>query len=123
MQPSVDTLVPKTAKPIVAGVFNIVVGAFCILGALSMGIGALFFIPVSGDMFGRIPFGAGLIFLLAAIPLIVLGVISIIGGIYNLQRRMWGWALAGSITTAITSNVLGIVSIVLTAISKNEFTQ
>jgi len=39
------------------------------------------------------------------------------------MRRVWGLALAGSITTLLTSPVIGIIALVLTAISKKEFTR
>jgi hypothetical protein len=48
-------------------------------------------------------------------------VLALVGGIFAVQRKMWGWALAGSIATALMSNVLGVVSIVLVAVSKPEF--
>jgi hypothetical protein len=117
MSTQINPLTNNTAKPVVAGIFNILVGAGCLLGVLGIIIAALVVMPFSLD----IPFNLGLLFVLVAIPLAALGVISVIGGIYDLRRKMWGWALAGSITTAIASNALGIAAIVLTALSKNEF--
>jgi hypothetical protein len=32
------------------------------------------------------------------IPMIILGVVAIVGGIYALKRRIWGLALTGSIS-------------------------
>jgi hypothetical protein len=113
----------KTARPVVAGVFNIVIGSFCVLGAIAIGTGALLFIHATGNTFGIMPAGAGVISLLICLPLIALGTLSIAGGICEVQRRMWGLALLGSIAAARISTVLGIVSIVLTAVSKNEFAQ
>jgi hypothetical protein len=117
MSAQTDLTVNKTAKPVVAGIISILVGSACVLAVLVIGIAAAAAAPVLFDF----PFHLSwLIGILALFPL-TLGVISIVGGIFNLQRRMWGWALAGSITTACLSNVLGIVSIILTALSKNEF--
>jgi hypothetical protein len=115
------TVINRTAKPVVAGIFNIVIGSFSILGALMIGIGALLFLPAGGNMFGGLPFNSEIIALLVPVPLIALGVLSIFGGICELQRRMWGWALAGSIAAACVSTAFGIASIVLTSISKREF--
>lgn len=117
MSMQVSPAAQKTAKPIVAGVFNIVVGTFCMLGVLAIILSAIIVTPFSPD----VPFHFGYFFALFSLPLAAIGVISIVGGVYNLQRRAWGWALAGSITTALASNVLGIVSIILTALSKDEF--
>jgi len=45
-----------------------------------------------------------------------------VGGIYALQRKIWGLALAGSIAAFFSPSwVLGVAAIVFTALSKNEF--
>jgi hypothetical protein len=111
----------KTAKPTVAGILNILVGSVCLLGVLGLGIAAIAITPL--NIVSDLPFAVSALLVIIAIPLAVLGGISLAGGIFSLQRRMWGWALAGSITTLIVSNVLGIVSLVLTALSRNEFAQ
>jgi hypothetical protein len=110
-----------TAKPVVAGIFNIIFGACFALGGIILAVVALFLIPVSSSLSSNAPFFTGFVVLIIAIPVLVLGAISIVGGVYNLQRRRWGWALAGSITTFIISNPFGIASTILTAISKDEF--
>jgi hypothetical protein len=119
MSAQISPVNQKTAKPVVAGIFNIVVGSCCMLGVLAIIVIAFVTAPLSLD----IPFRVGYLFALISLPLAAIGIVSIIGGIFELQRRMWGWALAGSITTALVSNVLGIVSIILTAVSKDEFVQ
>ena len=49
-------------------------------------------------------------------------ILAIVGGIYALQRKIWGLALAGSIAAFFTPSwVLGVAAIVFTALSKNEF--
>lgn len=103
-----------TAKPVVAGIFNIVVGALCLLTAFGVGIAAI----IVGSL--SIPFVTAIL-LIILFPVLALGVVAILGGVYATQRRMWGWALAGSIATAIVSNVLGVASIVLVAVSRGEF--
>jgi len=62
-----------------------------------------------------------------AIPLAILSILSLVGGIYAVQRRKWGLALAGSISAIFASIPLlgglpvGITATVLTALSKSEF--
>ncbi len=107
----------RTAKPVVAGIFNIAVGSCCMLGVLALIIVAAVVAPFAVD----VPFNVSWLFALIAVPVAAIGVISLVGGVYELQRKSWGWALAGSITTTIVSNVLGIASIVLTALSRDEF--
>ncbi len=123
MSAQFNQITHHTAKPVVAGIFNLIIGSGCVICALAIGLGALIFIPASGDLFGHIPLAAGFIVVIIAIPFLALGVLSIVGGIYSLQRRMWGWALAGSIAAAFLSTVFGIASIILTAVSRDEFAQ
>jgi hypothetical protein len=108
---------PKTAKPVVAGIFNIMIGSACMLGVLGLGIAMAVVGPIVTDV------GMPVFTVLAiiAFPLAVIGIISIVGGIFELQRRMWGMALAGSIAATCVSQMFGVASIVLTAVSKDEF--
>jgi hypothetical protein len=117
MDGQADMVVHKTAKPIVAGIFNIVIGSICMLCVLGLAIAAAVLAPISSDL----PAPIWWLLSIIAVPIAALGIVSIVGGVYAIQRRMWGWALAGSITTAFISNVLGIVAIVLTAVSRDEF--
>jgi hypothetical protein len=123
MSTEVYPVAQKTAKPIVAGIFNIVIGSGCMLGVLGLGLFAAFTLPFVGDPFRGDFFFSAFVFPMIGVPLAVLGVLSIIGGIFGIQRRHWGWALVGSIAAAFTSTLLGIASIVLIAVSKDEFSQ
>jgi hypothetical protein len=78
----------KTWKPTTAGVLCIIAGA--------IGVGIL--IPVA-VLFGSIS-------LVICTPLIILGIMPIVGGIYALRRRRWGLALAGAICCALVGFVI-----------------
>lgn len=101
----------RTWKPTTAGILAIVAGAFQVIWGIVVAI------------FGGI--GAGLMGWgwLGAIgaPLIVLGIVAIVGGIYALKRRIWGLALAGSICALIGPWFLGIPAIIFVAMGKGEF--
>ncbi len=56
-----------------------------------------------------------------AVPLAIAGALSLVGGVFALQRKQWGWALAGSIAALFPFGLLGMVSIILTALSKDTF--
>ncbi len=56
-----------------------------------------------------------------ALIALVAAVLGIVGGIFAIQRKRWGWALAGAIAGCITFLPLGIASIVLVAMGKQEF--
>lgn len=108
----------KTWKPTTAGILGIIAGVVGVifgivlvaLGATGGGILAIFGLPALGGMVA----GA------AAIPLI-LGIVAIIGSIYALQRRRWGFALAGSICSLFCVWFLGIPAIIFVILGKSEF--
>jgi ascorbate-specific PTS system EIIC-type component UlaA len=61
------------------------------------------------------------IILAMGIPILLISVLALVGGIFGVQRKHWGWALAGSIAAIIAFLPLGIASTVFTAQSKGEF--
>jgi len=116
----------KTWKPITAGILNIVAGALVIIILFFLIIGILLFGIASMTKDGvNIPMNMPSIGLLGivilAIPFAALGILSIIGGVFAIKRRIWGLALAGSIGAIFCSTLLGIASTVLTVLSKKEF--
>ena len=112
----------RTSKPTVAGILNIITGALGIIGALGAFVG---FSVVSGSWgipgMGAIPaFVPGIVLGWGIFGLIV-AVLALIGGIFAVQRKQWGWSLAGSIAAIFSLIILGIPATVLIAISKDEF--
>jgi len=80
----------ETWKPTVGGILAIIGGAIeMIFGIVIAAVGSI------GWFFGMPWFSA------IGAPLIVFGIIAIVGGIYALRRRIWGLALAGSICALI----------------------
>jgi hypothetical protein len=120
--------VRKTWKPTVAGILNIISGVFSLLG-LCGSIIAIIAISSGVPVFWRfapevLPFGvrlAEIILISAAIFLAIVGILPLLGGIYAVQRKKWGLALAGSITAIFGSLILGILATIFTAVSKDEF--
>jgi len=122
--------VPKTWKPTVAGILDIVGGALSILGAIAVFLGILFFIPISRSAgpgpvpemgCWMIPGILDAISWIVAVYFLVVGVLPIIGGVYALRRKKWGLALAGSIAAIFGSSVMGILATIFTAMSRDEF--
>jgi len=113
----------KTWMPTTAGILDIVSGSFVLLG----GIMLLIFGTVGSSIMPYFapqmpPAAAVVIFSSIAVPFIIIAILAIVGGIYALQRKIWGLALAGSIAAFFSPSwVLGLAAIVLTALSKNEF--
>ena len=120
----------RTLKPTAAGILNIVSGFFFLIGGIA--IVGLLGQPMATSVAGYVMYSTGLrgtpstsfvitIIAILAATLIVLGVVSLLGGIYSLKRSVWGLALAGSISTFISLIPLGIPATILTALSKKEF--
>ena len=63
----------------------------------------------------------GLLILFLLVPVLAILALEIAGGILSLQRKKWGWALAGSIVAILPFSFLGIAATILVALSKNEF--
>ncbi len=55
------------------------------------------------------------------IPLAILGILAMVGGIYALQGKNWPLALAGSIAAALPLSVVGIAAFIVTVLTRNEF--
>ena len=87
-------------------------------GVLGIGVGA--FIATMGELVEEL---AGLVWLSGAIgaPLIAIGLIALIGGIYALRARAWGFALAGAILAIICGGPFGILGTIFVSLRKGEF--
>jgi hypothetical protein len=113
----------KSPMPMIAGIINIVSGVLTLLGfvilfSISI-ITSISVLDLNGCDLG-VECVSAILFLISSF-LFILGILSIFGGINALKRRKWGWALASSVCALLFELPLGIVSIVLIALSKNEF--
>ena len=105
----------KTWKSTTAGILSIIAGAMQTIGGIIVtvvggAIARLPTVPIMPQIFGII-----------ATPIIILGIVAIVGGVYALKRRIWGLALAGSICALIGPWFLGIPAIIFVAMAKDEF--
>lgn len=115
-------------KAQVAGILTIVSGVLGIIGALIFICMIVFFryfmTSQSGiyDTESREVFGVmALVYGISGFFMLICSVVSIIGGIYALKRRLWGLALAGAICGIIIFMPLGIVATVFVSQGQNEF--
>jgi len=107
----------KTWKPTTAGILSIICGTWGVSsGAVIVVLGG------SITWMVDVPFAAKILGLVG-IPMIVLGTVAIVGGVYALKRRVWGLALAGAICAFIVppAFVLGILAIIFVVMGKGEF--
>ena len=120
------SFIHRTGKPVAAGIINIVIGSICVLSALCIGFGMLTFLPSYIDLFDMPTYlSTHLCDFVSyfAWKFGVLGILSIIGGVFNLRRRIWGLALAGSIAATLLTLGGAVVSVILTTVSRDEFAQ
>lgn len=117
---------PKTWKPLVGGIIAITAGVFDLLGTMGLII-AIAVISSSSvfiteaDIYPLTISGLDSILATIATYLAVAGIVSVVGGIFALQRKVWGLALAGAIAAVMPFWVFGVTSIVFVVMSKEEF--
>jgi hypothetical protein len=123
--PSEAKAVPsaRSGKLTAGGITGIVAGAISfIVGIVLAAVGAT--MPIFGEV-------AGALVVMAVIG-IILGIVGIVGCIYALRRKSFGFSLAGGICAFLSAIfslsvgyvvpiMLGIAAIVLIAMSKSEF--
>jgi hypothetical protein len=121
----------RTWKPTTAGILTIIAGclgigagALITLSAIPLGlVGAMAgAIKDLGIISGLLAGLAGVIGIIGA-GMIGMGTVAVVGGIYALKRRTWGFALAGTILATICSTPLGILAIIFVSMGKREFIQ
>jgi hypothetical protein len=112
--------------PVAAGVLSIIAGAMGLIAvAFLITFGATFGAEIAREVLKSVGFwqsGMPLTIIgLISIPLIIINAVAIIGGIYALQRKIWGLALTGAICAILPAQVFGIIAVVFIAVSKKEF--
>jgi hypothetical protein len=103
--------------PLTAGILDLIVGVpGLIIGLIWAAVGGFltFFIAGLGALIGA--------------PIVILSIVAIIGGVFAIRKRAWGFALAGAICGFIVglplvapAILLGIPAIVFTALGKRQF--
>jgi hypothetical protein len=120
----------RSALLAAGGVLSIVVGAFeMIFGAVVTALTMSGVIPGVFHL-GRFDIHITASFTYLGVPLLVLGIIAIIGGVSALRRKSFGLSLAGAIC-ALPSGLMGILNIIcvpmgilaiiFVSLSKREF--
>jgi hypothetical protein len=102
------------------GILSIIVGAMDLIGCLFMGFFTCAGAAFTGDYYFDSSFPAAF-FGFIAFYLLIIGILSLVGGIFAVRRRSWGLALTGAIAALFGGSLLGILAIVFVAMSKKEF--
>jgi len=123
-----DITARKSWKPVTAGILNMVTGAINamrVIGLLVVIIAVetwtfLMDMVPARDLPFVVPFVNAVLIILLVLSVIEMG-FSVTGGVFALQRKKWGWALAGSIIAILGVFPLGVASTIFVALSKDEF--
>lgn len=115
----------KTWRPTTGGLLSILSGSWNLLLGLGALLSGTFFYSLV-PTFGGITGGFATTGITAGIILIIIGLISIVGGAYALRRQAWPMALAGSIAALIPTPlllpfVMGILSLIFNVLGRREF--
>jgi hypothetical protein len=122
-----ETTGQQTWKSLTAGILNIISGAIRALTVIGVTLVLIFINGIHLDYFvpaEDAPFVAPLvstILIVIVVTSVIEAVFPIIGGVFALQRRRWGWALAGSIIAIFGVFPLGVASTILVAMAKEEY--
>jgi len=106
----------KTWKPITAGILGIAAGGLSVITGCGMYMSA-----IVANFLTTVPPLINAVLTYPVIPLLLLGILAIVGGICAVQRKIWGFALAGAIAAVFVTPLLGLLAVIFTAISKKEF--
>jgi len=112
----------RTWKPTTGGILCIIAGAINVLGGLVVtgGLAAIGLLGLEVEL--PLPVAEMPWLSVLGVPLVILGIVSIIGGVYALKRRLFGLSLAGAILVTITGNLLyGTLAIIFVSLGKGEF--
>ncbi len=113
----------RTWRATAGGILSIIAGAWNLLIGIGAVLGTAFLTDILDTVTGGAAIGVGL-----GTGLIILGLISIIGGIFALVRRVWVFALVGAIAAVFPSPLvfpmlLGVLALIFVAIAHPEFRQ
>ena len=109
-------------KATAGGVMSIIAGTLHLVGWLAVGT-ILNRLIGSGHLGGFESFISATTVWKLVLPLLILAVIAIIGGIFAVKKKSWKLALAGAICAICSpaSWIIGVAATVLISISKYEF--
>ncbi len=114
----------------IGGIMSIISGALGVLTGIGMAVGMVLLFrvfmrnipyagpgPMPGEIFDVMMY----IYIAMGAVMVLIGVGAIVGGVFALKRKHWGWALAGSIAASMAFYPSGIAAIIFTCLGKAEF--
>ncbi len=105
---------------IVAGILSLIGSLVAIVGMIAVGSSPEFWRVATEVSPARIGLAETALIVIAIVAAIS-GVLTLLGGIYAVQRKKWVLALVGSVVGILSATLLGVLATVFIAISKEEF--
>jgi hypothetical protein len=119
------------------GVLSIVAGGIGVLSMLTLVLVAVFMAVMpslfgddfySAQSYSSDEISAQVVFIIIAAIYggmgfigMLIAALAVVGGVFTLKRRYWGWALAGAIAGNLVFPPCGIPALIFTCLGKNEF--
>jgi hypothetical protein len=111
----------QTWKPTVVGILNLIAGGLALFGlAATLFLGfVLSAVPeLREDEVGLLVVQGVLGF--AVLATLTLSLLALVGGVSAIQRRRWGWTIAGSVASTLICPPLGVPAIILVVLAEPE---
>ncbi|MDH7508198.1 MAG: zinc ribbon domain-containing protein [Methanomassiliicoccales archaeon] len=117
-----------TSKPVVGGALIIISGLIGIVMGLILAALSGEIEEMLQDMYGPDVISAVEGALVACgVIWFIIGLIALVGGVFAIRRKKWGFAIVGGVLALLTvgpwfiGSILGLVGLILIAMSRNEF--
>ena len=121
MPPPMMPMQERTGLPIAGGALLLIAG---IIGLIMWGS----FLAVGATLVGipGLPVDVGGIFAICGAIGIIFSIFPLIGGIFAIQRKMWGLGIAGGVLGIFSigffiGSILALIGLILVAVSRREF--
>ncbi len=108
----------QAAKPKEDSILPVVGGALIIVGALVYFYWA-YGLAVAGNALGFMPFNIDDILTVCGVIFAILGVISVLGGVFALMKQRYGLAVLGGVFAIVS--LIGLVGLILVIVGKDSF--
>ncbi len=118
--------------PVVGGILIIISGIIGIVIGLTLAVAASAISEMFADLYGGM-YGIDVLGMFEGILVacgviwFIIGLIAFIGGVFGLRKKRWGLAIVGGVFALLTigpyfiGSILGLIGLILVAISKREF--
>jgi hypothetical protein len=103
----------ESAMPVIGGILIIIGAIIELIVGVALAAGGTFFLGLS--------FGTSGVLIACGAILVIVAIIALLGGIFAIQRKNFGFAVVGGILSLGGWFIPGLIGLILVAISKDEF--